>query len=372
MNEPFGNLDRLNLLLADSEFDAVVAVSPENVPYTSGVFIGTQRSIRDRLALTLWPRSGDPTLMVCAVEKPQAREETFLKDLCSYVEFETSPVKLLADALRERGLAGGRIGIEMGYLSAHYWEELKSLLPGATFDMCDDIFAQARMIKTEREIELLTQAAQATERALLATYVTIREGETEKSMAERLAANMFRSGASQIEFLYINAGPNAGFPHCDATEYQCREGDTVKSDCGGFYDGYLSDVARIAVIGKASDRQKSIYDRLLEVHRECLDTARPGNKASDIFRVMKQGHARVGLPFPMPHAGHSIGLAVHETPMLRAQDHTELQPNMMLCIETRVRWPGKEGYHIEDLVLVTEDAPKVITGFFDSSTLLEI
>ncbi|HBY96055.1 MAG: Xaa-Pro peptidase family protein [Ardenticatenaceae bacterium] len=372
MNEPFGNLERLNTFLADSDFDVVVAVSPENVPYTSGVFIWSQRGIRDRLALTVWPKSGKPTLIVCNIEEPQTREETFIKDLRSYEEFRTSPIELLADVVKEKGLAKGHIGIEMRYLSAHYWEQLRSLLPQATFDECDDLFAQVRMIKTEREIEVLTQAARGTERALLATCATIHKGETEKSMAQRLADNILLTGAGKVEFLYINAGPNTGYPHCDAASYQCRVGDIIKADCGGLYAGFTSDVARTAVIGRASNEQQSIYNRLVDVHQECLATARVGNRASDIFEVMKKGHERVKLPFPLPHAGHSTGLTAHEPPILNPFDHTVLQPNMMLYIETRVRWPGREGYHIEDLVLLTNDGPKIMTGAFNTSILFEI
>lgn len=372
LNKPFGNMNRLNQLVAESGFDAIIAISPENVPYTSGVFIWSQRGIPDRLAITLWPQSGDPSLLICTIEEQQAKDESFIQDIRGYVEFQTSPIELLADTLREKGLASSRLGIEMKYLTAHYWEELKKQLPGATFAACDDLFESARMIKTPLEIERLTRGARGTERALLATFATTRVGETEKDMAERLTANILRSGADKITFQYINAGPNTGYPHCDPTDYTCQPGDIIKADCGGFYDGFVSDVARTAVLGKASEEQKSIYKRLYEIHLACLDKARSGNKASDIFSVMKKEHKRVDLHFPLPHGGHSVGLSVHEPPILSPMDQTELAPNMMLYIETRVRWPGKAGFHIEDLVQVTNGAPKVLTDFFDTSELLEI
>lgn len=372
-NKPFGNIDRLNKLVAESDFDAIIAISPENVPYTSGVLIWSQRGIRDRLAITLWPKSSDPSLLVCTIEEPQAVEESFIEDIRGYVEFKTSPIELLADALHEKGLSKGRLGIEMKYLSAHYWEELQTLLPEATFAACDELFENARMIKTPQEIELMGRAARSTERALLATFATTRVGETEKSMSERLTSNILGSGADKICFQYINVGPNTGYPHCDPTDYIGQQGDIIKADCGGFYDGYVSDVARTAVLGKASDEQKTIYKKINEIHLACVDTARPGNKASDIFHMMEKEHKRVDLPFPLPHSGHSVGLTVHEAPVLSPMDHTELEPNMVLYIETRVRWPDKAGYHIEDLVQITDGAPNVITGgFFDPSELLEI
>ena len=371
-NEAFANIPRLRALLAKSDFDAVVTVSPENVSYTSAVFIGSQRSIRDRLALVVWPQSGEPTIIVCSVEEPQTRAESFLKDVRSYVEFKTSPIEVLADVLKEKGLDHSKIGIELHYLTAHYFQQLTASLPKASVAACDNLLAEVRMIKTDEEIARLTQGARATERALLATYTTIRTGETEKSMTNRLANAMMLVGAETTNFLYINAGPNTGYPHCLGTDYECMTGDVVKTDCGGTFSGYVSDVARTGVIGKPSDEQSSIYNKLVEIHRTCIDLVRPGNHASDIFAAMKSGHERAGLHFPLPHAGHSVGLTGHELPILTAFDHTELQPKMMFYVETRVRWLGKAGYHIEDLIQVTDGAPRVVTGIFDNSSLFQI
>ena len=69
MTEILGNLEELSREVAASDFDAIVAMSPENVPYTSGVLLWTQRTIRDRLALVVWPRDGDPTFIVAPTKR---------------------------------------------------------------------------------------------------------------------------------------------------------------------------------------------------------------------------------------------------------------------------------------------------------------
>lgn len=223
------------------------------------MFIGSQRSIRDRLALVVWPQSGEPTIIVCSVEEPQTRAESFIKDVRSYVEFKTSPIDVLVDVLKEKGLDNSNLGIELHYLTAHYFQQVTSSLPKVSVAACDTLLAEARMIKTDEEIARLTQGARATERALLATYITIRTGETEKSMTNRLADAMMLVGAETTNFLYISAGPNTGYPHCLGTDYECMTGDVVKTDCGGTFSGYVSDVARTGVIGKPSDEQSTIY-----------------------------------------------------------------------------------------------------------------
>ena len=73
MNEILGNLDSLRREMESSEFDAIIAMSPENVPYTAGVGIWSQKVIRDRLALVVWPREGDPTLIVATNEEGYVR-----------------------------------------------------------------------------------------------------------------------------------------------------------------------------------------------------------------------------------------------------------------------------------------------------------
>ena len=373
MTQPTGNLDRLRTLLEASVFDAVVTLSPENFPFTAGCFVSTQASIRDRLALTVWGKGEpQPVVIVCEVEEPQVRADSWAKDVRTYIEFHESPMDRVAEVLVEKGLAEGELGIEMKYVSAAYFRELTKRLPKAHFLPCEDLFYSARMIKTPTEIDLLTRAARATEKALLATYVTIEAGETEKSIANRLAASMRHCGLDHVDFLYANAGPNTGYPHQDATSYQAKAGDIVKSDVGGLFQGYPSDVARTAVIGEPSPEQLSIYDRLVEIHAETIEMARPGNRACDLYNKAKEGYAKRDIPFSLPHAGHGLGLQVHEEPLLTALNTIEFEPNMVMCVETRVRWVQKEGYHIEDLVLITEKGPKVLTNYFGSKELFVI
>lgn len=367
------NPDGIRSALSSSDFDAVVAVSPENVAYSAGTIIETQKSIRDRLALVLWPKGGEPTFIMCAVEEPQAREESWITDIRSYVEFRTSPVILLAEVLREKGLDRGRVGMELGYLSARYFAELQREAPHVTFVEDERFFDEVKVVKTESEIAALQEGAVATEAALLTTYQAIRVGESEKSMRMRLIAQMLERGCSNLEFAYINAGSNTGFPHTLASDYQCKAGDLIKSDVGGIWNGYLSDIARTAVVGTPSPHQADIWARLREVHLASIEQLRPGRPASDAFLAMKTGMERVGLPFPLPHAGHSIGLTGHEFPMLTASNHMELKPNMTFMVETRARWIKQEGYHMEDLILVTEDGPKWLTdSVFNNEKLLAV
>ncbi len=370
MPEILGNLTALQQAIADSDSDAVIAMSPENVPYASGVLLWTQRFIRDRLALVVLPKEGAPTFITATNEEGYVREKTWIEDVRGYVQHRSSPIEVLADVLWEKGLSAGRIGIEPGYLSSEHYAELKSVLPEASFVSCEDLFSKVRMIKTPAELEVLRRGAVATEHALMATYSTVHAGESERDLVTRLGGNILQAGAELPAFLYLTIGPNTGHAHPDPTPLQVREGDLVKTDCGGYFSGYYSDIGRTAVVGRATPEQRSIYDRLMEVHKATIEAMRPGVPASEVFDVAAQGYRRVDIPFGLAFAGHGVGLYIHESPMLAANDHTMLQPNMVFAVETRVRWPGEQGFHIEDMVVISDDGPEIVTTFMNTNELM--
>src|SRR4051812_37922133 len=96
-----GDIPGLERAIARSEFDAVIAVSPENVRYAGDVHISTQTSLRDRLALIVWPKGREPIFLVCWIEASYVRSETWIRDIRTYREFEENPMDVLASLLCE-------------------------------------------------------------------------------------------------------------------------------------------------------------------------------------------------------------------------------------------------------------------------------
>jgi Xaa-Pro aminopeptidase len=357
--------------LADSDLDALVAVSPENTYYSCDVPILTQKIIRDRLAMVVWSRSEEPALILCTIEDAQARAESTVKDIRGYVEFQTSPVQLLVDVLTERKLARGRIGIEKRYLSVHYWEELTRLLPQATFVGCDRLFDKVRMMKTPEEIKRLSDAAQATDRAIRKAFESARLGQTERETAELMGDELRKGGAESVAFVILATGPNAAMAHPVPGETRMQPGQVLRTDFGGYFRWYYSDLARTAICGKATAEQRDAYQKLYQVQGDVIQAMRPGVRACDLYNLCKRRFEEVGLTFRMPHIGHSIGIDIHEYPMLNPQTTEELRPDMMFAVEPVHR--ATEGlYHIEDLVLVTERGPKIVSRSADWEPLLTV
>ena len=129
-NEALGNISGLRQALEKSRFDAIIAVSPENVRYTADVSISTQISIRDRLALIIWAKGHEPVFILCKVEEGYVREATWIQDIRSFKEFVTSPVDMLVDVLKELHLENGRVGVEIEYKGVTYADRMRELHPG--------------------------------------------------------------------------------------------------------------------------------------------------------------------------------------------------------------------------------------------------
>ena len=372
MHEATGDLARLQATIRASDFDVVVAASPENVLYASDAFVSTQVDIRDRLALLVWDGVREPIFVLCQVEEGFVRQQSWVGDIRTYKEFVTSPVDLLGDVLRELGVTSGHIGLELDYLATSYFHQLKTLLPNARFGACESLFDQVRMYKTPREREIMTAAFRGTEKALKDTFLATRVGDTERDMCFRLADGILRSGAESVAFTHINGGPNTGYPHMDPSDYQVRAGDMLKADAGGRYQRYYSNVGRTAKLGPLNDKDRSWWSRLREIHHEIIDMARPGNSGRQLFEKATLLHAKHDIPFPYAHNGHSLGLMVHEHPLISPHDDIEYEAGMMTTVETRVRWVGKVGYHMEDLIEVTDGAPIVRSDYFDNEQILVV
>jgi Xaa-Pro aminopeptidase len=349
-------------LAGEMSLDALIATSPENSYYTSGTQILTTQMIRDRLAITLIPRNGEPCFMVCTIEEKQARAESGVKDIRTYVEFEKSPVALAVEVAKEKGLETARIGFEAESLTARYFQELTKGMPNARFLPCDHLFDLLRMRKTVEESELLQKAARITEKAIARCYESSKPGDTEKKMAFTMSSSLLELGAESIAFNVLAAGTkNSLEAHHLPTQKRIARGDIVRVDVGGWFSGYLSDLVRMASVGRPSKNKRSIYERLVSIQRSIIDQAQPGAKVSDLYRLCSQAFQAKSLRFTMPHIGHSMGLKVHEYPMINPMTEQTLEPGMTIAIEPLCVDPSEGLFHIEDLVLVTKRGPKILS-----------
>jgi Xaa-Pro aminopeptidase len=352
--------------------DAVVAVMPENVYYITDPLIYTSWTLRERLALVVFPNGREPTMIVCDLEESLVRDETWIDDVRVYVEFAESPIDVLSDVLQEKGLGDKRIGIEMTYLAAAYYVHLKEHLPKIDLVSSEMLFNELRAVKSPEEVAHLKHAANVTEQAIYEAFAAASLGSTEKEVADHMNARQLSLGANENGFCIFGMGQNTLIAHHFAGPKQLEDGDLVGVDIGSRFDGYYSDVARSAVGGKPSPKQRDTYGKLRDAQRSTIAQIKPGVRACDVYEYCRKAFNDRGLELTMPHIGHSLGIGIHEYPMIEPGNVAELREGMIINIEPGHHDVGVGRYSLEDTVHVTARGPVIISDYSDTDELFSI
>jgi Xaa-Pro aminopeptidase len=353
------NLATFTQKLAENNLDAVIASSAGAFYYLSRSMIITHLPIRDRLELLFWPKVGDPVFILCDHERWVVLKESWIQGLRTYVEFERFPMEVLAELILERGLGGGRIGIEFNYLRGQYFDELKKYLPEATFVSSDFLFNQARMIKTPEEIDSLRQAARLTEQAIRGGLANAKPGDSEKTLASRLARCVSELGAIGFAEV-VAAGPHSFHSYPLASPDELLPGELVRIDLKGTFNGYASDVGRMAVVGQPTQQHRDAYSRIRDVQLKTVQALRPGQTAASVYNLYSKQLESSGLSLALPYVGHSIGFGGQEYPILQPLEDQLLEANMVLSLEPAFDLNGIR-FKIEDTIWVTDNGAEWLT-----------
>jgi Xaa-Pro dipeptidase len=351
---------RIKDIMQKKGINAVVVLSFENVFYSTGAYIMTQKVLRDRLEIAVFSDK-DPVFIVCGIEEKTAREESWIKDIRPYIEFAQSPIKILADVLQEIGCQKGVIAIEKHVLSTYHYLELIDVLPDIQIVEGQPIFDEVMMIKDEYEIETLREAAVITRKAVDAAFIKARPGMTEKQLADEINISLLQQGMDELSFMVLGTGSRSQIAHPIPSNIPLKEGDILRVDFGGLLRGYYSDLARTAAVGRPTDNQRETFKKLADIQLEVINNITIGKRFCDIFSLCAELFKKKDLPFNMPHIGHGLGIGLHEQPIINPFNQTEVQENMVLDVEPIVLKDGY-GYHIEDLILTTKNGPEILTG----------
>ena len=179
-------------------------------------------------------------------------------------------------------------------------------------------------------------------------------------------------GASGISFDPIVAsGRNSSMPHAIPSNKKLEVGDFVTLDFGCKYNGYCSDMTRTVVIGKASDRQKHIYDTVLQAQRAVLEQVKPGMTGVEIDAIARNVIYEAGYEGCFGHGlGHGTGLNVHESPRASLRYDKQVTTGMTLTVEPGIYVKDFGGVRIEDLIVFNETGYENLT--FSPKHLIEL
>lgn len=252
---------------------------------------------------------------------------------------------------------GFRMGYEDESLLCAQFDRLKAELSVDTWVPLGGRVDALRSIKTEEELEYLARAEAIGDAAFSQIITMLKPGMTELEVAAELEYLMKKAGAEDLSFnTIIASGLNSSMPHAIPGEKKLEEGDFITMDFGCKYKGYCSDMTRTVVLGKASERQKEIYQTVLSAQLAALAAVKAGVTGKSVDKVARDIITEAGFGGCFGHGlGHSVGLFIHENPRLSPSDDTVLEAGMVETVEPGVYVPGFGGVRIEDMVVVTED-----------------
>lgn len=274
------------------------------------------------------------------------------------VNWRASKGYSIGSALKELVAEDGvkTIGFEEDHLTFQTWRSMQELL-GAELVPTLDVVERFREIKTPEEIEKLRISCDIASRAFEKILKDIRVGVTEKELASKLSHYMVMEGADTKPYggILISGAKTSllhGIPGKKAIEY----GDFVLMDYGCQYDGYLSDMTRTVVVGKATAKQREVYDLCRRMTEETEEAIRPGVTGTDCYEAsLKAIEGTEYFQYHYTGIGHGVGLFVHELPFIGKNRTDVLKENSVMTVEPGIYIPGWGGVRIEDQGIITAD-----------------
>lgn len=257
-----------------------------------------------------------------------------------------------------------RLGIEAADVTVQLHERLTGSLPNTLVNTIG-VVESGRRTKDAGEIDRIALAADIADRALATVVATLRAGVTEVEVRDELEREMRRLGASGPSYETIVAAgtTNAALAHHRPCPTRLQHGDTVIIDVGALVDGYHSDMTRTFVIGEPSARQSELYALVLDAQRAGVAAVRAGVTTAALDAACRDRIAAAGLGDWFVHGtGHGVGLLIHEDPFVGPSSDAVLQVGDVVTVEPGVYRGGFGGIRIEDLLVVTPDGCRNLTG----------
>ncbi len=371
--------------MAEEDLDALVVRSPDNLVYLTNYWC------MKGYDLAVFPRAGDPTLVVVAPQREDAARTGWTDDVRTFRHYDPDDPRPPADralslalgVVAERDL-GRRVGVEMNQnaqsadrmageptvYTLGYFDAFR----GAVREVVDAtaLLVRARSLKTAQEIERMKLAQELATLGLEHIGSHIRPGMRESEVGAMFEGFVHETGIgykSKIEmaraFTLVWSGP--GIKTFTATGHRpVVENEPTLLEIWVCADGYWTDLTKNFCPGVLSPRYLELLDLLLHARDRALEVFRPGGEIAEVDRVIRATLAEGGYDGQPDHAvAHGVGARAHEPPWAHLASPGLLEERMVLAVEPGAYWPEGGGLRLEDDYLVTESGPERLGTFRD-------
>jgi len=350
-------------LMAENSLAAVLMMEGTSLRY----FTGIRWWGGERLFAFVLPSEGKAFYVSPAFEEGRAREQIAHApdgsepDLRVWQE-DQSPFALVAQGLKDRSIAVGKLGIEETVRFV-FADGIAKASPQSTLTSATPVTAGCRMIKSAHEIALMRLASQVTLAVYEAVYHALSEGMTQPDVEALIEKAYERVGFPGEASVMV--GEFTAFPHGSTTPQVLREGSIVMIDDGCTVEGYQSDITRTFVLGKASDKMKQVFDIVHRAQSAALAAARPGAECGSVDAAARKMITDSGYgpdyKYFTHRLGHGLGMDGHEWPYLVRGNPTRLRANVTTSNEPGIYIRGEFGIRLEDDMHVTENGAELFT-----------
>lgn len=338
-------------ILKKKRLDCVVAASPANVTYLSGIV--------SRDAFVLISKKGNYYITDARYTEEVSK---VLKNF-KLIIIKNSVFETIASICHTKKLKV--LGFEDNYLSFAFYNKLKAGLgKGIRLVPIAGLIEEKRSIKSKKELANIKVAVSIAIKAFKLIKPMLKPGKTELEIAGELERIIRYLGANSSAFdIIVASGPNSSCPHHKTGTRKLKKTDLVLIDMGVDRKGFKSDLTRIFFLGKITSSDKKIYDLVKIAQSQAIKEIKPGVNVSLIDQAARGIIEKAGLGKCFVHStGHGIGLDVHESPRISSKQTGLLKEGMVLTIEPAIYIPGKFGIRIEDMCLVTKKGAVVLSG----------
>lgn len=220
-----------------------------------------------------------------------------------------------------------------------------------------------RLVKDAEEVAAIREAACLAREALEATLATVAPGQRELDIAARLEHELRRRGSEWHPFRTIAAsGPRSALPHAGTSDRTVARGEWLLLDFGAQLDGYCADITRTVVLGRADERQRTVYALVREAQLRARELIRPGMSGREADAVARGLIEARGFGDAFGHSlGHGVGLEVHEAPRLARTTDDLLPAGAVVTLEPGIYLPGWGGVRIEDDVVLRDGGGELLS-----------
>ncbi|WP_019152987.1 M24 family metallopeptidase [Robertmurraya massiliosenegalensis] len=341
----------------------------------------------------LWvPADGNPVLFTRRAHE-MAKEATWIKQLIPANSF-----KEMLQALAELGISpqtGSTIGVQDDVLPTNIGLSVrKNLIDFKLVNVSKHIKKQ-RLVKEKIEVEAIKQSIELWKKGHQAILHSLRAGVTEYELSASMEYAARSNGGDGLVWFrrwdavlpgggIVTSGPNAwevsghamtvtgvGLSETlpwGASSRNIQKGDLIVVDYGICKEGYHADMARTYCLGKPNERQKDLWNHLVELHLSVIEKVRPGVTGEELFlHAEKLAEQKGYLDHFMgvgnnrgSYIGHAIGLELDEDPVLGLGFQEPLPEGAVITLEPKFMIPGFGSVMVEDDILLTSSGHEVL------------